>query len=242
LKIIRKRGNHLRNTAITSLIFSIVFAVALVTLGLTTDPYLPIAVNWREFTNLYAVLITLLASGAVYFFRKYQSYKQGFQGESRVSDFLIKSFVDDEHFLIDDLVYVNDNGYKENIDHIVLAPNGIFALETKDYRGKISNRGSFWTLPFPFRRSPTKQVQGNAYWTQKVIKKSGILQNTNLWVEPIIVFSNPEVELERINPEVTVVKLDELASFLASYDNGYRFTTEQLKAIGEELLRASLSD
>jgi hypothetical protein len=96
------------------------------------------------------------------------------------------------------------------------------------------------TLLLGFGSSPSKQVQGNAYWTQKVIKKSGVLQNTNLWVEPIIVFSNPKVELERINPEVTFLKLDELASFIASYDNGYKFATEKLKAIGKELLGASL--
>jgi hypothetical protein len=72
----------------------------------------------------------------VRFYRKYQKYQQGFEGESRVTTYLRANF-GNENYLIDDLVYINDKGHKENIDHIVLSLKGIFVLETKDYRGKI---------------------------------------------------------------------------------------------------------
>ena len=125
--------------------------------------------------------------------------------------------------------------------HIVLSPNGIFVLETKDYRGKITCRGSFWTVPFPYGRSPSKQARGNAYWVKKVVDATGILENVSVWVNPIVVFSNPEVELETIDPETEVVKLDELAESITSFNNGYNFSSMQLKTIAKIILQNSLA-
>lgn len=240
MNVLKKSGNRLRKNASISLIIAIVLLVALLTLGLTTDPYLPIAVNWGQYTNIYTLFILVLAFGAVRFYRRYQHYRQGFQGESRVSNYL-NSNLGEETFLIDDLVYINDKGHKENIDHIVLSPNGIFVLETKDYRGKIAIRGSFWTVPFPYGRSPSKQARGNAFWVKKNIDAFGILQNVNVWVHPIVVFSNHDVELEIIDPETEVVKLEALSSSINSFNNGYNFSSSQLKAIGEALVKNSLS-
>jgi len=239
MNILKESGNRLQRKATTSIIISAVFLVALFVVGLTTDPYLPIAINWAEYTNFYALFLVLLAFGAMRYYRKYQNYRQGFEGEGRVTRYLRSNF-GEEHFLIDDLVYVNEKGHKENIDHVVLSPNGIFVLETKDYRGKITCRGSFWTVPFPYGRSPSKQARGNAWWVKKNIDDSMALQNINLWVKPIVVFSNPDVELEVIDPEAEVVKLDELAMSMSSYSNGYNFSSEQLKVIGERIIQNSL--
>jgi hypothetical protein len=175
--------------------------------------------------------------GAYHHHNAYRHFKQGMKGEKRVVEFL-KSKFDSSYFLINDVVYVNERGNKENIDHIVLGPNGVFAIETKDYRGKITCKGSYWTVPFPYGRSPSSQAKGNAYWVKKTIDESGAYetQKTSLYVKPIVVFSNPDVELTRIDPEVEVVKLDELASSIASYSR-YDFSEEQLKAVGNVITK-----
>jgi hypothetical protein len=239
LKIIKESGLRLRKKARTNMTVSVLLLIALVLFGLTTDPYMPFAVSWGAFTNFYALLFAVLALGAVRFYRKYQNYQQGFQGENRVSTYLRANFSDD-NFLIDDLVYVNDSGHKENIDHIVLNTKGIFVLETKDYRGKIKCKGSFWAVPFPYGRSPSKQARSNAWWVKKKIDESGILQEVNLWVKPIVVFSNPDVDLDVLDPEAEVVKLDDLAESINSFNNGYNFSSKHLKDIGENLVKASL--
>ena len=218
----------------------IVLVVVLLMLSLTTVPTLPLAVNWGLLTNYYTLAIVLLTLGIVRYYRIYQSNKQGFEGENRVTRYLRSNFSDD-HFLVNDIVYINDKGHNENIDHIVLSPNGIFAIETKDYRGKIMCRGSFWTVPFPYGRSPSKQARGSAYWVKKIVDASGILQDVNLWVNPIVVFSNPDVELEAIDPEVEVVKLDDLADSINSFSHGYNFSEAQLKTIGEKIMEKALS-
>jgi hypothetical protein len=163
----------------------------------------------------------------------------GAEGENRVTE-VLRSELNDEYYLINDVLYINDRGNKENIDHVVLGPKGVFAIETKHYSGKVTCKGSDWRIPFPFGRSPSSQAKGNAVWVSKAIKSSGVFATLNVWVKPIVVFSNPDVELEADHPEVEVVKLDKLVTFITSYDdNGYNFSPEQLKLMARALLYAS---
>ena len=151
---------------------------------------------------------------------------------------VLKSKLNDEYCLINDVLYINDRGNKENIDHVVLGPNGIFAIETKHYSGKITCKGSYWQVPFPIGRSPSSQAMGNASWVSKAIRVSGVFETLKVWVEPIVVFSNPDVELDVIDPEVDVVTLDKLVNSITSYDKfGYNFSAEQLKLMGEGILK-----
>lgn len=75
---------------------------------------------------------------------------------------------------------------------------------------------------------------------KKVIDESAIVQDVNLWVDPIVVFSSPDVELETIDPEAEVVKLDDLAKSINSFNNGYNFSSTQLKAIAERIIQNSI--
>jgi NIMA (never in mitosis gene a)-related kinase len=160
----------------------------------------------------------------------------GIEGENRVTQ-VLKSRLDDGYYLVNDVLYINDRGNTENIDHVVLGPNGIFAIETKHYSGKVTCKGSYWQVPFPFGRSPSTQAKGNAYWVNKAIKASKVFETLKVWVEPIVVFSNPDVELEIIDPEVEVVTLDRLVNSITSYDDGYNFSPEQLELMGEGILK-----
>jgi hypothetical protein len=174
--------------------------------------------------------------GFYYYLKRYQNCRRGMKGEKRVRQFL-ESRLNDSYYLINDVEYVNARGGKENIDHIVLGPNGIFSIETKDYRGKITCKRNRWVVPFPFGRSPSTQAKGNAYWVKQAIDASRVFETLKVWVEPIVVFSNPDVELEIVNPEVEVVTLDKLVNSITSYDNGYSFYPEQLKLMGKGILK-----
>lgn len=226
-------GDFLRKKARRSLATAILCDIAWVSMVvLSSYPRLPVHAWLGNFDTTVAVAAILPTLGAYHYHKVHSHIKQGMEGEKRVIEFL-KSKFDNSHFLINDVVYVNERGNKENIDHVVLGPNGVFAIETKDYRGKITCKGSYWTVPFPYGRSPSSQAKGNAYWIKRTIDESGAYetQKTALYVKPIVVFSNPDVELVRIDPEVEVVKLDELASSIASYSR-YNFSVEQLKTMG----------
>ena len=80
------------------------------------------------------------AIAAYYYLRKYHLYSGGWQGEKKVAKLLASSLSDD-YYLINDL-YLHGGG--GDIDHIVLAPSGVFVLETKNWRGKITCNGDEW--------------------------------------------------------------------------------------------------
>lgn len=229
-------GDFLRKRAQKSLAITIICltAIALITL-LSSYPRFPFHAYLGDFDTALAVTAVFPTLGAYHYYKIYRYAKQGMEGEKRVIRFL-KSKLDDNYFLISDVVYTNDKGNKENIDHIVLGPNGVFAIETKDWRGKIICKKGYWTVPFPYGRSPSSQARGNALWVKETIDASIVVKPLKIWVEPIVVFSNPDVELERIDPEVEVVKLDELADSIKSY-RGYDFSVEQLKSMGNATIK-----
>jgi hypothetical protein len=235
LKILKASGKYLERQAQKSLLSTIFCIVATLILLLISVPRLPTRIDLGDYEMSITLAMVFPMIGIWYYWRKYRTAKIGVEGENMVTQ-VLKSKLKDDYYLVNDVLYVNDRGYKENIDHVVLGPNGIFAIETKHYSGKVTCKGSYWQVPFPFGRSPSSQAKGNAYWVKKAIDTSGF-ETFRVWVEPIVVFSNPDVELEIVDPEVEVVRLDELVNSITSYDNGYSFSPERLKLIGEKILK-----
>ncbi len=80
-----------------------------------------------------AILIAVV--GAIIFGWWYNSPEQkGKRGEIRVHDIL--SHLSDEYHILNDVVLKTERGTTQ-IDHIVVSKYGIYAIETKNYRGEI---------------------------------------------------------------------------------------------------------
>jgi len=236
LKILKPSGKYLARQAQKSLLLVILCIATASILLLISLPKLPTRIDLGDYEGSFVLATVLPLVGIFYYWKKYHDIKMGVEGENMVTQ-VLKSKLNDNYYLVNDVLYINDRGNKENIDHVVLGPKGVFAIETKHYRGKVTCKGSFWQVPFPFGRSPSSQAKGNAYWVNKTIKASGVFETLKVWVQPIVVFSNPDVELEVIHPEVEVVTLDKLVNSITSYDNGYSFSPEQLKLMGEGILK-----
>jgi hypothetical protein len=231
-------GDFLRKRVQRSLAMTVICVVAIVLIvTLSSYPRLPVKAYLGNFDTTLVVTAVFPTLGAARYYNVYRFTKQGMDGEKRVIEFL-KSKFDNSYFLMNNVVYVNERGHKENIDHIVFGPNGVFAIETKDYRGRITCKKGYWSAPFPYGRSPSSQAKGNAYWVKKAIDASGVSEafKIALYVKPIVVFSNPDVELEVIDPDVEVVKLDELSDSIISY-RCYDLSSDQLKAIGNGIAK-----
>ena len=69
---------------------------------------------------------------------------RGALGEKAVSR-LLRRLPRDNYIVLDDIMIPN-NGNTAQIDHVVLSPRGVFAIETKNYTGAIygSERDSTW--------------------------------------------------------------------------------------------------
>ena len=105
-------------------------------------------------------LLSLIPLAAFFFYqRKYRIYNGGLQGEKTVIKHLNKT-LNDEYYLLNDVYMHNGGG---DIDHIVLGPNGVFVLETKNWSGKITCNGDDWQRPGKHDMgSPSRQAKRNA--------------------------------------------------------------------------------
>ena len=197
---------------------------------------------WSVF-NLQIDIISLLglvflivpAITAYYYLRKYHLYNGGRQGEKRVNR-LLGSSLSDDYYLINDLYLQGSRG---DIDHILLAPNGIFVLETKNWRGKITCNGDKWNragkgdLP----SSPSRQVKWNASRIKRIIDNSPTLRTLGIWVEGIVVLTNKHTTLNLNSPTVPILKLDHLLKYIKNHESATTLSREQLEALGKEIIK-----
>jgi len=85
--------------------------------------------------QLVTPLIIILIIVLFIYLAWYNSARQkGKRGEMRVSTIL--SQLPDEYTILNDLVFKTEKGTTQ-IDHIVVSKYGVFAIETKNYRGEI---------------------------------------------------------------------------------------------------------
>ncbi len=173
---------------------------------------------------------------AFYFYlHKYQIYRGGWVGEKQVSDLLTHSLGDD-YYLLNDLYLGKGGG---DIDHIVLGPNGVFVLETKNWSGTISCRGDEWERGGKrnFSGSPSRQVKRNAAKIKQIIENNQNLRSLGIWVEGIVVLTNNRSTLHVSNPTVPILKLSQVPNHIVGFSSSRRLSREQLETIGKELIR-----
>ena len=175
-----------------------------------------------------------------HWWREYGGYKRGFEGELAVTR-LLKSGLSDKFYLINDIKIKEVDGKIRNIDHVVLSPRAIFVIETKNWKGKLTANEDHW---YTNMGNPTRQVKKNATHVKNFIESLKYFANMRIWVEPIIVFSNPDIDLHLWNMTVEVKKLNELLGYLLTFKgkNNYSsdFSNEELELIGKEIVQQSL--
>ncbi|MDR0492241.1 MAG: NERD domain-containing protein [Nitrososphaerota archaeon] len=186
--------------------------------------------NWILLIFLVVPLIAFC-----YYLRKYRIFSGGWAGEKQVAQHLSSSLSDD-YYLINDL-YLREGG--GDIDHVVLAPGGVFVLETKNWNGNITCSGDEWQRRGKrnFNSSPSRQVKRNVQKIQRIIEGSSGLRSLGIRVEGIVVLTNRYASIHLNNPSVPVLKLHQLPNYLTSQGDTKRFSRAQLETIGKELAK-----
>lgn len=143
------------------------------------------------------------------------SFSKGAEGEALVSDAL-EEFTDD-WYIFNDMIVGNSQ-----IDHIVICPKGVYTIETKNYRGTIygnANKKEWLQVLGSNHKtsfySPVKQGNKHSLELSKYLENSGL----KIWVNTIIIFPNPEVQLKVYSPKVNVICLNELYSHMNAQRN-----------------------
>jgi len=218
---------NLAKAALSAIIFATIFAILIYEILSTFQ------VDMLE----EAGLVFLLAPLATFYFylRKYHIYRGGWHGEKEVST-LLSHTLSNDYYLLNDL-YLRDGG--GDIDHIVLGPNGVFVLETKNWNGSVSCNGDEWQRMGKrnFSGSPSRQVKRNAARIKQIFDNSPDLKSLGIWVEGIVVLTNNHATLHFNNPTVPILKLSQLPNYIAEFRSSRSLSDEQLETIGKEIIK-----
>jgi hypothetical protein len=136
------------------------------------------------------------------------SFRRGIQGERKVSEKL--QYLSDEFYVLNDLALRPRSG---NINHVVLGPTGIFAIETKHRTETIqSHNPGKDTSP----RSPVRVVIEQAKSRARLLyvylrKHMGHVFRRGAFVQPLVVFTD---DLHHTFPRDDTVKKTHVSAVL----------------------------
>jgi hypothetical protein len=235
MRKLKGSSNYLRNQVQKNLakaaLSLVIFGVILV--ALTLRVLSTLQVGTLEEAGLILSIMPLI--GFYFYHREYRIYSGGWTGEKQLANLLI-SKLNDDYYLLNDLYLHNGSG---DIDHIVLGPNGVFVLETKNWNGVISCNGDQWQrVGKPrFSSSPSRQVKRNAAKIKQIIENSPNLRSLDISVEGVVVFTNNHASLHLNNPAVPILKLPKLPNYITAFRSSRSYNREQLEAVGKEIIR-----
>jgi hypothetical protein len=170
----------------------------------------------------------------LFYQRRYNIYKGGSQGEKNVISTLNRT-LNDNYSIINE-VYMKGNG--GDIDHVVLGPNGVFVLETKNWSGRIMIDGDQWNRPGKkVLGSPSLQAKRNTQKIQRLLDASGSLSGLGVWVEGLVVLTNPHAHISISNPTVPILKVQQLSSYIAGR-TGKHLSQAQVQQIAQRIQNA----
>jgi hypothetical protein len=139
-------------------------------------------------------------------------------------------------------------------NHVLITPQGVFTLTTRFHENRYKVEGEKWQnlkqrgplAPlFIFLRQeqlsdPFGQARKEAAAMQSLVEE--ILPNTNIQVQPVVVFISPKAEVEAIDPAIPVVYADlKRKPSLKSLLKGDKarpvvLTDEQIRKLDESIL------
>ncbi len=111
------------------------------------------------------------------------------------------------YFLMDDFATK-----KGTIDFFVVGPKGILAIDTKSHKGVVTNQGEKLFLDgHPFEKDFIKQAWARSYCVQDLLAEKGVCV---LRPQPVIVFTDAEVQVKERVGRVYVIGIKDLHAFL----------------------------
>ena len=171
----------------------------------------------------------------------YETKKRDSTSAGNVGERTVRILIDNtktNHKLINNLILFDENNNSHQIDHIYISNNGIFCIETKNYKGLIQGRidDNNWIQIL----NKTKNVIMNPMKQNKshIIQISNIIKchNLNYKVNSLIVFVyNNANEIKEDN----VINVNDLRNYLINYNDNTIITDEDIDKVYDVLCAAN---
>lgn len=212
MRMLKPQGNYLKKNAKRNFALGMLSLAIFLVLFITSIDGQPFYLDAGRYDTARGTALGLMIACWYYFlFLQYRNFRAGTIGEKRVIRTLTTA-LGNEYSMFNDVKLRGITG--GNIDHVVVGPTGIFVIETKNIKGKISYYGDNWEGVG--RKSPSRQARINAMRIKKILASSASLRSRPFWIQGIVVMANRRAEItERKPPEhVKVTKIDELADYI----------------------------
>jgi len=133
------------------------------------------------------------------------AWKQGAVAEESVDASL--EALPKNYFVIND--FVTKTG---TTDYIVVGPKGILTIETKNHKGVVTNNGEklLWD-GHPFEKDFIKQAWAQSYFVRDLLAEKGVCA---LRTQPVIVFTDADVQVKERVRGVQIIGIKDLHAFL----------------------------
>lgn len=231
MRLLKPSGNYLKKKATRNLAIGILCLFIFLVLFATSIDGILLYIEAGRYTTARGIALGLFIVGGYYFLLQYLNYRKGIIGEQKVTRMLLAA-LSDEYSILNDVRLKGISG--GNIDHIVVGPTGIFVIETKNYKGKISYYGDNWEGVG--KRSPSRQARINAIKVRKILASSASLESKSFWIQGVVVLADQRAEIiERSPPEyVKVARIDGLADYIKNEPR--RIETREIELITAEIM------
>ena len=134
--------------------------------------------------------VALLVAGIAFAYgrqgvaRRYRHAYDGAAGERETAKRL--AFLPASFTVVNDLSF---SGF--NVDHVVVGPTGVWAIETKSQTGSVEERGDdMWRNGRPMYRDPRRQARGEAAAIAELLERE---MGKRYWIEALVCFPNATV-------------------------------------------------
>jgi Nuclease-related domain len=174
-----------------------------------------IIVSSFYFSSIFGVIIgVVLTLGSTASFRRSGNWSAGKQGELAVTQAL--QSLPDQYVVLNDLVLPDGKG---NVDHLVMGPNGLFVIETKNYSSYVRCLGDDWFVNGKKVHSLSKQAKRNAMAIKNSLAPIFAEHHVRMpFVTAVLVFVNRNGRLHISDPGVPVLRSSQLAHFISGYN------------------------
>jgi hypothetical protein len=161
--------------------------------------------------TLVASIVTVYCVYRLWRFRpEFRNLNLGEKGERRVSEVLQK-IRGRRWITLDDLALGG-----VNIDHVVVGPGGIFAIETKAYSvfgnglAGIGADGALYLSGKPALKDPLKQARASATLVSSEVKR---WMDRQIWVKPVVILPGWRVDPPKVQTDVVVLNEENISEF-----------------------------